>query len=449
MNFENKNLNLELRNTFLKCWNNEYPSSLGWKFRGMIVFTEESAFLMRNGVVICKLHFSANTQITHASSANSCSLNSDLFFSQQILISGDWVECIGDEFKLDHSPNDKTNKIQLNVQILRLLSPNLIDQGHGSRAKFAARDWEKFLKTVEQFFYDRGFDFIKTPTLVPCPGTEPFLESFKTEFVYGSKRQALYLPTSPELHLKKSLAQGWDKVFEIKPCFRNGELTPIHQPEFYMLEWYRSFSSMTEIQEDVINLVSAVITSENHYLKSQDWKVMSVAELFEKYLHFQLLPHSTAHDLISVAEKHDVEANETMDFDEVFFRLFIEKIEPRLHELGSLFLHSYPPTQAALARLTPEGWGDRFEVYIQGVEIANAFNELNNPIIQRARSQEDLQKKILYGREQIALDEDFFKHLDAGMPPSCGIALGLERLFMVLNGYKNISEFRAFSTESV
>jgi lysyl-tRNA synthetase class 2 len=174
------------------------------------------------------------------------------------------------------------------------------------------------------------------------------------------------------------------------------------------------------------------------------WHVLSVADLFERHLQFRLTPQTSKEELIEVAGRHRIDVSRAVDFDEVFFFLFLEKIEPELKNYDCLFLHSYPPSQAALARLTSEGWGDRFEFYIRGLEIANAFNELNDPKVQRVRSQEDLDKKAHHGRMPIGLDEEFFQYLEGGMPPSCGIALGLERLFMALHGYKSIEEFRLF-----
>lgn len=441
MKFENSNLKTEKRNYFLKQWCDYYPTSLNWKYGGMIVFNDHIAYLNRNGKCLGQLIFNKETYMYSENSENSVSKSEmELFLPSEILISGDWIECEGYP-----ENNDSENQSPLIVSRVRLLSPNRFDSGHGMKVNQSVRAWEKFLRKVSLFFETRGFDSIKTPTLVPCPGTEPFLDSFKTEFIYGSQKRDLYLPTSPELHLKKCLSLGWDKIYEIKPCFRNGELTPIHQPEFYMLEWYRAFSDREEIMTDVINLVNEVISNSMAIQKPSQWVSLSVADVFFEFFKFKLTPQTTSEQLIKLAQNQDILVQSGTDFDEVFFRIFIEKIEPRLHEYGNLFLHSYPPSQAALARLTKEGWGDRFEVYINGIEIANAFNELNNPTLQKSRSLDDLQKKLDYGKSMIPLDEEFFDYLRGGMPPSCGIALGLDRLFMVLNGLSNINDFRVFS----
>lgn len=428
MNYLNPNFNKLKREDFLKAWNREYPNTLGWTFVGRLEFNDNQVNLVRNGKIVKRITF--GTEL-HWINKN---LKSQNWAPEVVLHSGDWVEIDG-VVGVDGI---------LEVLKIHLLSPNQTQQNNSHNLKNGVREWNQFLNKVQDWFQLKGFEHLKTPTLVACPGTEPFLEPFATEFIYGSTRRKYFLPTSPEIHLKKCLAKGWDQIYEIKTCFRNGEISAIHHPEFYMLEWYRAFSTLAKLQEDVRELVNYIHPKKKSL---EPWVRLSVADLFQKYLDFNLRPQSSESDLIKVAQQHKVEVDESMDFDEIFFRLFLEKIEPRLHELGSLFLHSYPPSQAALARLTSDGWGDRFEVYINGIEIANAFNELNDPVIQRERSNEDLDKKLKYGKTPISLDEEFFKSLESGMPPSCGIALGLERLFMVTHEYKDINEFSLFPFE--
>lgn len=409
------------RQSFLVQWNNRYPMPSQEGVHGMVVFDGDTSWLERNGHSVAILDWAVVGPMRVGQGFS--------FDPQSVLQSGDWVECFGQWAEDRFYP-----------ERVQLLSPNLNDRGHRSDVKVPVRKWNNFIRRVKTFFLTEGFDELMTPTLVTCPGTEPFLDSFKTEFHCGSHRETLFLPTSPELHLKKCLAKGWDKIFEIRPCFRNGELTPIHQPEFYMLEWYRAFSSMEDLQTDIRNLVGAIVPD----FLDRSWQTKTVAELFHEFLGFQLLPTSTADDLMEVATRHGLNVPALSDFDDIFFFLFVEKIEPFLGQYDCLFLHSYPPSQAALARLSPEGWGDRFEFYIDGVEIANAFNELNDPAIQRRRSQEDLDKKNQVGRPSVPLDEEFFRALEGGMPPSCGIALGLDRLFLTLFNYSDIRDFRLF-----
>lgn len=324
-----------------------------------------------------------------------------------------------------------------------LLAPQLKVLPNRSFSPGLLENWNLYLGFIREFFTEREFLEVRTPTLVSCPGTEPTLDVFSTELQIGSKKRKLFLPTSPELHLKKALALGADKIFELANCFRNGEITLRHQPEFMMLEWYRAYSNLGDIKKDVIEMV--------HYLAdkfavSAPRQVLSysVADLFKIYCDFDLTPLTTAEQLKNLAARLQVDVHSAESVDDLFFLIFMDKIETRLDGQDLIFVEKYPPYQAALARLTDDGWGDRFEVYWQGYELANAFHELNHPEIQRERSLEDLEKKAKMQKEEIGLDQEFFDCLEAGMPPSGGIALGVERLFMCLFGVADISALKLF-----
>lgn len=307
--------------------------------------------------------------------------------------------------------------------------------------------WGNYLQALRMFFVGRGFVEVKTPTLVICPGTEPSLDVFSTELIVGSRRQKLYLPTSPELHLKKALALGADKVFELASCFRNGEITDRHQPEFLMLEWYRAYANLAAIKTDMTELVLTLAKVLSVPAPSAI-RSYSLADLFQRHCGFELKPETTARELKALAEKIGVDVRSAESIDDFFFLIFMEKIESALPPNELVFVEKYPPYQAALARLTSDGWGDRFEAYWKGLELCNAFHELNDPSIQRQRSEEDLVKKNQMGKEPVPLDEEFFRCLEAGLPPAGGIALGVERLFMALIGIENISGLRLFPQTS-
>lgn len=304
--------------------------------------------------------------------------------------------------------------------------------------------WSEYLQGIKDFFTQEEFLELKTPSLVTCPGTEPSLDVFSTVLQVGSRKEKLYLPTSPELHLKKALALGAEKIFEIAPCFRNGEITERHQPEFLMLEWYRAYDNLSTIKKDVEKLV-VFLAKKLKVEAPKKVRSVSIAGLFKHYCDFDLKPDTTKEALKSLATKLGVDVRSAESIDDYFFLIFMEKIESVLPADELIFVEKYPPYQAALARLTEDGWGDRFEVYWKGLELANAFHELNDPGIQRLRSNEDLEKKKDMGKEVVTLDEEFFQCLEAGMPPSGGIALGLERLFMALIGLSDITNVRVFS----
>lgn len=324
-----------------------------------------------------------------------------------------------------------------------LLAPQKAPLPRRTLAPEALMKWNHYVQGLRDFFLSHDFLEIKTPSLVPCPGTEPSLDVFATELKVGSRLEKLYLPTSPELHLKKALALGADKIFEIAPCYRNGEITERHQPEFTMLEWYRAYDNLSSIKKDVVNLVQN-LAQHLQFSAPKIVKSYSVAELFKIHCDFSLTPQTTKAELKALAEKLNVDVHSAESIDDFFFLIFMEKIESQLNPDEMIFVEKYPPYQAALARLTEDGWGDRFEVYWQGYELANAFHELNDPAVQRLRSQEDLDKKRELKKEPVRLDEEFFQCLDAGMPPSGGIALGVERLFMALTGISRISDLRLF-----
>lgn len=326
---------------------------------------------------------------------------------------------------------------------LILLAPQLSGLPNRQFDKSLLQLWGQYQKALRSFFISKDFVEVRTPSLVPCPGTEPSLDVFSTTFVNGSDKRKLFLPTSPELHLKKTLALGAEKIFEIAPCYRNGEVTEFHQPEFLMLEWYRAYDNLSTIKKDVVDLVQSVAAKLNLSAPTEIRSV-TVAELFKQHCQFDLKPETSMEELKALSLRMGIDARGASCIDDYFFLIFIEKIESQIAQDALIFVEKYPPYQAALARLTEDGWGDRFEVYWKGMELANAFHELNDPTIQRQRTAEDLAKKKASGKESVLVDEEFFLCLDAGFPPSGGIALGVERLFMALTNTKKISDLRVF-----
>ena len=348
---------------------------------------------------------------------------------------GEWSVASGASFPLEILQPGDWIALQLQnsqIQEITLLSPALKEPKRLSSSPEIQRQWIDFLQKVRHFFAGKGFQEVQTPTLVTCPGTEPFLDLFS---VGGA-----YLPTSPELHLKKMLAGGYEQIFEIRPCFRKGEISERHQPEFWMLEWYRSFHDLEQILQDALHLIEFLGGDVSKFQRK------SMAQLFQEKLGFTLTPQTTIEELKALADQ--VGLGETVRnyalWDDVFYLIFIEKIELDLDSTHPVIVEKYPPSQAALARLTEDGWGDRFELYWKGFEIANAFHELNDPVVQEQRSKEDLALKRALGKEIPPLDPDFYHALWSGMPPAGGIALGLERLFMSLHGIKDIRQVRVF-----
>ncbi|PWU17947.1 MAG: EF-P lysine aminoacylase GenX [Bdellovibrio sp.] len=322
---------------------------------------------------------------------------------------------------------------------IMLLAPALVEPKISPVSERVLKDWNDFRLKVEIFFTQRSFLQVATPSLVGCPGTEPFLDVFSLELRKGSRQLPRFLPTSPELQLKKMLAMGFAKIFEIRPCFRDGEISDRHQPEFWMLEWYRAFADLRAIREDLKALIRQVTGD-----MELPFHQATVADLFHRHFGFSLTPQTTRRELESLAVRLGLQVQAQENWDDLFGRIFVDRIEPLLSSEEPLFLEKYPPSQAALARVTEDGWADRFELYWRGFEIANAFHELNDPQVQRQRTEVDSRERSRLGKAPLTADEEFFRALDSGMPPSGGIALGLERLFMAWRGLRSLRQLRVF-----
>lgn len=322
--------------------------------------------------------------------------------------------------------------------------------------------WNLFVRLLREFFTAKNFIEIRTPTLVTSPGLEPFLDPFETEFQFGNTVKPLYLPTSPEFHLKKALCYGYKNIFELKECFRNGEVSPLHQPEFLMLEWYRTGKGRTALWRDINDLFlfldKAFLPSKKKSKKprTKTLQIIKMEKFWKDCLNFDLTPRTSLQDLKLLCRKQkelkgeiNFDFESESDFDDLFNLIWIEWLEPKLKaHTDPVIIWHYPPSQAALSKLTPEGWADRFELYWQGYELANAFTELNDPVEQRKRFLADQRKKVSLGKKIVPIDDELIALMEKGMPASVGIALGVERLFMVYEQLESINELRLFPFQS-
>lgn len=296
-------------------------------------------------------------------------------------------------------------------------------------------DYARFVQQVRAFFMERGFREIETPSLVVCPGLEPALEPFAAELQMGSTRRKLFLPTSPEIHLKKALCLGFTDIFEIKTCYRNGEISELHQPEFHMLEWYRAYAGL----DLVIGDLKALLTT----LQAPPLKITTFQQLFQKHLNARLTPETCRAELLQWCSQYGLHTDRSDTAADLFHRLWLEKIEQELK--NPTVVRDFPPEQAALARLKTDGWADRFEFFWQGIEIANAFHEVNDPKEQVERWAGESRERDRLGRTVLSGDDDLLgKMRTHGLPPTGGIALGVERLFMASRGITDIRALRLF-----
>ncbi|MCH2533683.1 MAG: EF-P lysine aminoacylase GenX [Bdellovibrionales bacterium] len=385
------------------------------------------------------------------------SLPSDCVFGQLILLAEDKLELqlqISSKlnaFKLSkkirlqgYSPFEVLNpgdKIALclnsqqEVEKLWLLAPNL-KQSYNAISNSIV-NWYKFQQNVRAFFLNSQFIETPTPSLVQNPGMEPHLHAFQTQWSFGEKTKAFFLPTSPEIHLKKLLSQGLQNIFEIKSCFRNEESSPIHMPEFTMLEWYRAYSGLEAIETDIQNLLSKLVG------KPIELKKFHLKEFYEAYFKADW---SEIYDYQALKDRAHKEgfSSSSMTWNDLFSWFQVTVVEPELKNIDQpVLLYGFPDLQPSLAR-SYNGESERFELYWKGVELANAYHELNDPTVQRQRWLDDLKVRQAQGLQIYELDEEFLEALEQGMPPSSGIALGLERLYMVINDIENIDRLSPF-----
>lgn len=308
---------------------------------------------------------------------------------------------------------------------------------------------------IREFFKKKGFLEMQTPTLVKCAGQEPYLDpltvNFKDEKNKGYKG---FLITSPEYSLKKSLAAGFDKVFELAKVFRGNEsFGGTHNIEFTMLEWYRANSDYKEIMEDTEELVYFLNKKINNssYLKYQGnkinltppWPKITVKQAFLKYAHINL---DKAQDLKGFKKQIKNKAYLSDDWNDIFYSVFLNEIEPNLSKEKPVIIYDYPLPQAALSKRKSKNsfYAERFEAYVAGLELANAYSELTNAKEQLQRLKEDQILREKMEKTFIPLDKDFIFALKLGIPPSGGIALGTDRLQMLLFDIKDINDLMLF-----
>ncbi len=326
------------------------------------------------------------------------------------------------------------NKISLSNVHMQRLSPRLPHDFHPGLSAEDLNSFQNFLNTTRQTLQSRGLASVRSPSFVEQPGYEPTLDPFSVELQFGSKKKTMFLPTSPELTHKKMLSVGWTDIYEIRSCFRNGEVSEQHQPEFTMLEWYRAYTDLRLIQKDVEALFKACGV---HI----EFATATIAELFKKYLNIDLAPETPREILKKALEEKGEKPGADETFDDLFHRAFIQFIEPFIGMDNPLWVKDYPPSQAALARINSKGWADRMELYWRGFELANGFHELNNPDEQQERCMKDLETRKSLGKMSLPHDQKFIEALRSGMPPSAGMALGLDRLWAAIHGRKAILPF--------
>lgn len=283
------------------------------------------------------------------------------------------------------------------------------------------------VRSIRDFFHERGFLEVETPVRIETPALEDHIDAISAE--------NRYLRTSPELHMKRLLCQGYTNIFQIGPCFRKNEDGKIHSPEFSMLEWYRTNADYMDMLSDTRDLLLQIAERVETPRRidclgleidlESEWEEYTIAQAFRRFAGW----------------------NPIENFDRDRFDIdLVEKVEPALSGRRPTVLRDYPPELAALARCSRADppIAERWELYIGGLEIANAYSELNDADEQKRRFEACARKRETAGKKVYGMDSEFMQAIQRGMPPAGGIALGVDRLIMLFTNSKSINDVKAF-----
>jgi len=306
------------------------------------------------------------------------------------------------------------------------------------------------LARIRAFFARHDVLEVDTPVLSRAASTDPALCCFKT--VYSgpgaAKGEPRYLQTSPEFPMKRLLAAGSGSIYQICKVFRDGESGVRHNPEFTLLEWYRTGFNELDLMDEVERLLTEILAGVLPVDRVQHWCYRDLFQELAAIDPFTATPAElrrllqSGHHVAAVGLAND-------DSDAWLDLVMTHVIEPRL-DSGLVFVRDYPASQAALARLRP---GDppvaaRFEVYLDGIELANGFHELTDAVEQQQRFDSELRRRRKAGSESVRMDASLLSALHSGLPDCAGVALGLDRLLMLASGSKRIQDVFAFPFDS-
>lgn len=318
---------------------------------------------------------------------------------------------------------------------------------------------EKVIDAIREYFKDEGFHEAEVPLLLPTPSTEPFLEVFKTELKDDQgKRWDGFLPSSPEFALKKLLSAGSGSIFTITKSFRNGEgRSSRHNPEFSILEWYRTPGDYMNVATDFENLMLHILKSiprpqysSTSVLKYQGkkydlgspWERISVAAAFQKFAGIETETMLDEQKLKEVGRQKGYQVTEQTTWEEIWNQILANEIESKLGVKGPTILYDYPVSQAALSKkkVSDPRFAERFEVFMAGFELGNCFSELTDWKEQERRCLADLEERKALGKTEYPMDKDFIEALKLGMPETGGIAVGVDRLVALFADTPDIAD---------
>jgi lysyl-tRNA synthetase class 2 len=305
------------------------------------------------------------------------------------------------------------------------------------------------LARIRGYFEHEQVLEVDTPALSAAATTDPQLESFRSRYHGPGERHGctLYLHTSPEFPMKRLLAAGSGSIYQVCKVFRDGEYGACHNPEFTLLEWYRTGFDHLDLMDDVEQLLRAVLDGILPPVSVHHW---SYRDLFLEFAGLDPFKVTATELMNLLGSRHSVVTVGMQDaaLDDWLDLAMTHVIEPRLCS-GLAFVRDYPASQAALARIRPGNppLASRFEAYLNGVELANGFHELSDAQEQRRRFAADGARREQSGLPAVAMDERLLDGLAAGLPDCAGVALGLDRLLMIACGADSLAEVLAFSFE--
>jgi len=312
----------------------------------------------------------------------------------------------------------------------------------------------EYLKAIREFFDQKDFLEINCPQMIRANAVEEFIDPLPVTY----QDQTFYLHTSPELYLKKILAAGLQQIYSLQPVFRNDAQGQQHIPQFLMLEWYKVGQTLHELMDDCYRLMQTACKVLNPSLRvwshvsktwvdfSSGYEIFTMQELWQKYVGIDL--HQVLNESASKTDSFFVEKIAELgtplrsgaEFTDAFFHIMMEKIEPNIGLERPCVIYKWPKQLASLSKICDDGlFCERFEIYAGGMELANAYNELNDAKQQQNRFEQANEVRKANGWSVLPIDYSFIEAV--GKLPSCvGVALGVDRLLMLLTEAKNIAE---------
>jgi len=387
---------------------------------------------------------------------------SDIYDFFELLDIGDWISTEG------HPIRTARGELSIMVDKIALLTKSLRplpEKWHGLKDKEARYRYRyldlisnpevkvtftkrsKIINLIRQFLISEGFIEFETPMLQSIPGGAT-AKPFKTH--HDTLDMDLFLRIAPELYLKRLIIGGYEKVFELNRNFRNEGISYRHNPEFTMLEIYQAFVDYREMmnltQKIILYIVDNLAESRKIFYQDNEidinppWEEMTVLDSIEKFTDVRLSFKMSRNQVIKIADEIGVDYDERLGIGGIINRIFEKKVENKI--IQPTFILDYPKEVSPLAREHPKNSDltERFELFIGGIEIANAFSELTDPLDQRIR----FEQQIYTGEIEAELDEDFIRALEYGMPPTGGLGIGVDRLVMIMTDSPSIRDVILF-----